>query len=291
MKRSKVIITSLQTNQPCPLDLTHQNLSSYHGIQVRVFLYEGFVTDEECDHLLSLVSDNLDKPLVTENITGNGSSAAVSSHNGFELARGLDEVILRIEQRISAWTFLPNENGEDMRISHYHANADSEQPYQFNHNSSENAISELRIATILIFLSNVSRGGEIVFPSSKVEASNTRKRREFSSECASSSTFVVKHVKGSALLIFNLHPNATADESSLHRECLVLEGEKWSATKRIRVRTFDRKKQSPDSYEECTDEDDNCRQWAAMGECRRNAVYMLGTPDYYGSCRKSCGVC
>ena len=42
---------------------------------------------------------------------------------------------------------------------------------------------------------------------------------------------------------------------------------------------------------ECTDEDDSCPAWAAVGECQRNPVFMIGSPDYYGTCRKSCNAC
>lgn len=291
MKGLKLIISYIQRIQHFSLDLTPQNLSSYHGIPVRVFLYEGFISDEECDHLLSLVNGKLDKTLTTDNSTGDDSSReVVSSHNEFELVRGQDEIIVRIEERISAWTFLPNENGEGMQILHDRVSAASEPLYQYNQNSLENAIGGPRMATVLIFLSSVSQGGEIIFPKSKKEDSNTKNEKEVWSECASSG-FSVKHVRSNALLIFNLHLNATVDESSLHGGCSVLEGEKWSAIKSIHVRAFDRKKILSDSEEECTDEDENCPHWAAMGECQKNSVYMLGTPDYYGSCRKSCGVC
>ncbi|XP_020572657.1 probable prolyl 4-hydroxylase 7 isoform X2 [Phalaenopsis equestris] len=263
----------------------------------RVFLYEGFISNEECDHLLSLANvSKLNKPLAIDNSTGDGSSTFfVSSHSGLEHSKGQDEIILRIEERISAWTFLPNENGEDMQIFHYRVNEGSETLYQYNQGKIENGKAGPQIAAVLIFLSNVSLGGEIVFPKFKNRDYNTKNGKEMLSECASSG-FSVKHVRSNALLIFNLHPNATVDESSLHGGCSVREGEKWSAIKRIHVRAFDRneldrKKHSLDSKEECTDEDQNCSQWAAMGECQKNSVYMLGTSDYYGSCRKSCGVC
>lgn len=124
----------------------------------------------------------------------------------------------------------------------------------------------------------------------QMKDSNTKNEKEMRSGCASSG-FSVKHVKNNAVLVFNLHPNVTIDESSRHGRCSVLEGEKWSAIKRIHARGFDRKKLLSDSGEECVDEDENCPHWAAMGECQKNLVYMLGTPDYYGSCRKSCGLC
>lgn len=111
------------------------------------------------------------------------------------------------------------------------------------------------------------------------------------SPCAAATGYAVKPIRGSAVLFFNLHPDATPDETSLHGSCAVLDGEKWTATKWIHVRGFNTNNLTIVSDEGCTDEDVNCPNWAASGECQRNPVYMLGTPDYFGSCRKSCGAC
>lgn len=99
----------------------------------------------------------------------------------------------------------------------------------------------------------------------------------------------VKPVKGDALLFFNLHPNSTTDADSLHGSCPVIEGEKWSATKWIHVRSLDGEEEA--KTDECQDEHDMCSGWAAAGECAKNPEYMVGTRDSPGSCRKSCNVC
>ncbi|KAL0923862.1 hypothetical protein M5K25_004642 [Dendrobium thyrsiflorum] len=105
-----------------------------------------------------------------------------------------------------------------MQIFHYRTNEGSEPLYHGIQDNLENVIGGPRIATILIFLSNVSQGGEIIFPKSKIKDSNSKNGKEMMSECASTG-FAVKHVKSNALLIFNLHPNATVDESSLLGGC------------------------------------------------------------------------
>lgn len=98
----------------------------------------------------------------------------------------------------------------------------------------------------------------------------------------------VKPQKGDALLFYSLHPDATTDPLSLHGSCPVIEGEKWSATKWIHVRSFDRPFASNGN---CTDENENCSMWAAAGECERNRHYMVGSKVDKGFCRKSCKVC
>lgn len=112
------------------------------------------------------------------------------------------------------------------------------------------------------------------------------------SDCSKGNN-ILKPVKGNAVLFFSLHPSASPDDSSFHARCPVLDGEMWSATKFFYARPVSGKKVSftSDGGEECTDEDDNCTSWAAMGECQRNPVYMVGSPDYYGTCRKSCNAC
>lgn len=100
----------------------------------------------------------------------------------------------------------------------------------------------------------------------------------------------VKPEKGDALLFFSLHPDATTDTNSLHGSCPVIEGEKWSATKWIHVRSFDRPAKGSEN-EDCTDKNEHCPKWAAAGECKKNAIYMLGSEGLPGFCRKSCGVC
>lgn len=100
----------------------------------------------------------------------------------------------------------------------------------------------------------------------------------------------VKPMKGDALLFFSLHPDATTDTRSLHGSCPVIEGEKWSATKWIHVRSFDRLEKQP-ATDDCLDENINCPLWAKDGECEKNPVYMVGSETNPGFCRKSCKVC
>lgn len=82
--------------------------------------------------------------------------------------------------------------------------------------------------------------------------------------------------------------DATPDRFSLHTACPVVRGEKWSAAKWIRVGSFDRviRKSS-----DCINEHAMCYEWAASGECLKNARYMVGDVENFGSCRLACGVC
>ncbi|CAN0924404.1 Probable prolyl 4-hydroxylase 4 [Linum grandiflorum] len=192
----------------------------------RAFLYKGFLSDAECDHLIELARDSLEKSMVADDESGKSIESEIRTSSGTFLSKAqvlllnvaaefsyccfglMDEVVTAIEQRIATWTFLP----------------------------------------------------------------------------------VVKPEKGDALLFFSLHPDATTDPASLHGSCPVIEGEKWSATKWIHVRSFE---ESIAQLREggCRDENENCEKWAKAGECEKNPQYMVGTDQSVGFCRKSCKVC
>lgn len=99
---------------------------------------------------------------------------------------------------------------------------------------------------------------------------------------------VVKPRKGDALLFFSLEPNAIPDTNSLHGGCPVIEGEKWSATKWIHVDSFSK---NLANIGNCTDQNESCERWAALGECTKNPEYMVGSPELPGYCRRSCRMC
>lgn len=66
----------------------------------------------------------------------------------------------------------------------------------------------------------------------------------------------------------------------------------WCATKVFYAKAIaDMKVPSQVDTSDCSDEDESCPKWAAIGECQRNSVFMIGSPDYYGTCRKSCSAC
>ncbi|XP_062106734.1 probable prolyl 4-hydroxylase 7 [Humulus lupulus] len=253
----------------------------------RAFLYKGFLSEEECDHLINLAKDKLEKSMVADNESGKSIMSEVRTSSGMFLQKSQDKIVADIEARIAAWTFLPQENGESMQILHYENGEKYEPHFDYFHDKANQELGGHRVATVLMYLSNIAKGGETIFPNS--EGKLTQPKDDSLSECAKNG-YAVKPYKGDALLFFSLHPDSTTDPSSLHGSCPVIEGEKWSATKWIHVRSFDKPMKRLGS-DGCTDENASCPLWAKTGECEKNPVYMVGSEKGPGFCRKSCNAC
>ncbi|KAK6128348.1 hypothetical protein DH2020_037908 [Rehmannia glutinosa] len=225
--------------------------------------------------------------MVVDHETGKSIESEDRTSSGMFLAKAQDEIVSGIEAKIAAWTFLPQENGEAMQILRYELGQKYDPHFDFFNDKANLEFGGNRVATVLMYLSDVEKGGETVFPTS--EAKDRQLKGEDWSDCAKMG-YAVKPRKGDALLFFSLHPNATTDDSSLHGSCPVIEGEKWSATKWIHVRSFDMPL-TQWTVSGCVDENPNCEAWAVRGECEKNPLYMVGSKGVIGNCRKSCKVC
>jgi len=256
----------------------------------RAFVYRGFLSEEECDHLTSLAKKELKRSAVADSGSGESLVSEVRTSSGMFIPKGKDAIISRIEDKIAAWTFLPKENGEDMQVLRYEPGEKYDPHFDFFQDKINIIRGGHRVATVLMYLTDVSKGGETVFPSAEEDTHRRISsiiKDDTLSDCAKKG-IAVKPKRGDALLFFSLTPHAVPDTRSLHAGCPVIEGEKWSATKWIHVDSFDKPRQSS---ENCVDENPRCGEWAANGECKNNPIYMAGSLDSLGACRKSCKVC
>ncbi|KAF3330219.1 prolyl 4-hydroxylase subunit alpha-1-like protein [Carex littledalei] len=202
----------------------------------RIFLYKGFLSNEECDHIIKLSKSKLGKSMVVDNESGNSVMSEVRTSSGMFLDKRQDEVIARIEERIATWTLLPEENAENIQVLRYDLTEKYDAHFDYFSDKHNQARGGHRYATVLMYLSDVEMGGETVFPDA--EGWESQPKDNTFSDCAKGG-LAVKPVKGDAVLFYSLHPNGVPDPKSLHASCPVLKGEKWSAPKWIRVRSFD----------------------------------------------------
>ncbi|GAB4826350.1 hypothetical protein Ancab_009216 [Ancistrocladus abbreviatus] len=245
----------------------------------RVFIYKGFISDEECDHLVSLEQQKKEASGLGNNNKGLGTRSDLDIE---------DNIVSRIEEKISTWTLLPRENSSPLQVLRY-GHEEAKRRYDYFDNKPLLEAGQPLMATVILYLSNVTHGGEIFFPESELRNSGLKSKLW---SYSTKSSNLLKPIKGNAVLFFHVHPNASPDKSSSHERHPVTEGELLCATKHFYLRAISgRGVQFETDNSECTDEDESCPKWAALGECQRNPVFMVGSPDYYGTCRKSCNVC
>ncbi|CAL1394663.1 unnamed protein product [Linum trigynum] len=202
----------------------------------RAFVYHNFLSKEECEYLISLAKPHMVKSTVVDSETGKSKDSRVRTSSGTFLARGRDKVVREIEKRIADFTFIPVEHGEGLQILHYEVGQKYEPHFDYFMDDYNTKNGGQRIATILMYLSDVEEGGETVFPSAKGNYSAVPWWNELS-ECGKKG-LSVKPKMGDALLFWSMKPDASLDPSSLHGGCAVIKGNKWSSTKWMRVNEY-----------------------------------------------------
>lgn len=199
----------------------------------RAFVYHNLLTQQECDYLIDLAKPHMEKSTVVDSETGKSKDSRVRTSSGTFLSRGRDKVIRNIERKIANFTFLPVEHGEGLQVLHYEVGQKYEPHFDYFQDEYNTRNGGQRMATILMYLSDVEEGGETVFPNAKGNISSVPWWDELS-ECGKGG-LSVKPKMGDALLFWSMNPDATLDPSSLHGGCPVIRGNKWSSTKWIRV--------------------------------------------------------
>ena len=191
----------------------------------RIYLLPNFLSNQECDHLIDISRMSLvPSTVIDENKASEGKFDPRRSSKGYFLTeKNRDQMVRKIEQRIAEVTQLPIENGEAFHILHYPLGAEYQPHYDyFNPNTPGGAAcmnnrGGQRVASVIMYLNTPEKGGETIFP------------------CAMIS---VTPKKGDAVLFYNLLPSSEVDPLSLHGGAPVLAGEKWIATKWIRLGVF-----------------------------------------------------
>ncbi|KAM0949809.1 putative procollagen-proline 4-dioxygenase [Dioscorea sansibarensis] len=175
----------------------------------RIFIYHNLLSNEECEYLIELALPHMQQSMVLDKSTGRNKSSRQRTSSGMFLRRGHDSIIQVIEKRIADFTFIPIEHGEGLQILHYEVGQKYDPHYDHFHNAD-------RIATVLMYLSDVEEGGETVFPLAK-NTMNSISRSSNLSECGKMG-LSVKPKKGDALLFWSLRPDGSLDTRSLHSE-------------------------------------------------------------------------
>lgn len=214
----------------------------------RIMALPNFLSAEECEHLIALASDNLmPSKVVTKKEDGTTTSTPSKSRtsSGFFLtdAFSQDPVVRAIDARMETVIHVPHGHAEALHILRYQI---GEKYLAHNDYFQEDAIKAdprgQRMATLLMYLSDVEEGGETNFPHAvpvqDLPMAILEKTGVLDWPACGESTSTgisVRPKKGSAVLFWDLKPDGTRDPASLHASCPVAKGEKWSGTHWIRT--------------------------------------------------------
>ncbi|CAK8561889.1 unnamed protein product [Lathyrus sativus] len=199
----------------------------------RAFLYHHFLTKEECEHLINIAKPNMHKSAVADSKTGKKLNSSVRTSSGTFIARGYDKIVKRIEKRIADFTFIPVEHGENLNVLHYEVGQKYDPHFDYFRDKYNTRNGGNRIATMLMYLSDVEEGGETLFPAAEVDFSSVPWWNELS-DCGKKG-LSIKPKMGNAILFWGMKPDSTLDPSSLHGACPVIKGDKWSCAKWMRM--------------------------------------------------------
>ncbi|PSS33064.1 Prolyl 4-hydroxylase 12 [Actinidia chinensis var. chinensis] len=124
----------------------------------RVFLYRGFLSEEECDRLISWTKRTKESSMKNGDDSGKVNSRKLSSWTEVSFSMD-DDIVARVEERISAWTFLPKGNGKPFQVLHIGLE-DAKEKYNYFGNKLMLELNEPLVATVVLYLSNVSQGDQ-----------------------------------------------------------------------------------------------------------------------------------
>lgn len=124
------------------------------------------MSPEECDHIISIGEPHVQR----SQVVGAKGNAVVSEHRtsyGTFLTRQArtDPILKSISKRIEQWTQLPESHGEAFYLLRYQLGQEYKAHMDWFSEEKVKTMKEgNRIATVLMYLSDVEEGGETYFP-------------------------------------------------------------------------------------------------------------------------------
>lgn len=206
---------------------SRSNLIQTVDREVRVFIrhsnplitvFEDVLSDNECDELIQISREKLKRSTIVDEVTG--AEKIINDRSSFGTSFTLCEnnLIAKLDKRISALMGSPIENGKGIQVLNYKNGAEYKPHYDFFSPDIKGSEKHLvnggqRISTLIMYLNNVIDGGETTFP--HVGLTVTPK-------------------KGCAVYFQYCDSEGNLDFSTLHGGLPVKRGEKWIATKWMR---------------------------------------------------------
>jgi prolyl 4-hydroxylase len=183
----------------------------------RVILFGGLLSNTECDELVTLSRSRMSASQVVDNDTGGETAHEGRTSSGFGFSRAATPLIDRIERRIAALLKWPLDQGEGLQILRYRVGQEYRPHYDYMDPALPGAPAFLarggqRVASLVMYLNTPLEGGATNFPDVGLEVAAN---------------------KGNA--VFFSYDRPHPGTKSLHGGMPVLKGEKWVATKWLRI--------------------------------------------------------
>jgi prolyl 4-hydroxylase len=188
----------------------------------RIVLFANLLSAEECEQLIEMSRGKLARSSVVNAETGNYDLHPHRTSSGTHFARGENELIVRVERRISELVQLPIERGEPLQILHYQPGGEYKPHFDYfdpAHPGNEAVLKHggQRVATLVMYLNDVEAGGSTIFPTVGLDVLPRR---------------------GNAVYFAYTTEQGELDARSLHGGSPVFAGEKWIATKWFRQNAY-----------------------------------------------------
>ena len=187
---------------------------------LEIFTIDNFATDEECDHLCSLILANHSRSMVS----GQGDKASVVDDFRTSSTSTLDTndpIVSNINTRMTLEVDMPVENGESVQGQLYEVGQQFKHHHDYFMDNSYNnhcLSSGQRVWTFMLYLNDVEEGGETNFK--EINQSFTPK-------------------KGMAVVWRDSHGTGKENPASLHAGMSVIKGQKMVITKWFRENKWD----------------------------------------------------
>ncbi|CAM8956894.1 unnamed protein product [Rhodiola kirilowii] len=197
----------------------------------RIVYFPNFATAEQCRKIIEIARPSLTpSTLALRKGDTEANTKDIRTSSGMFISASEDKtgILDLIESKIARATMIPKTHGESFNIlryeigQRYNSHYDAFNPAEYGPQKSQ------RVASFLLYLSDVEEGGETMFPfeNGMIEDPNYDFQK-----CVG---LRVKPRRGDGVLFYSVFPNGTIDETSLHGSCPVIRGKKWVATKWIR---------------------------------------------------------
>lgn len=187
-----------------------------------IAVLENVMTTAECWQLIELARPRLKPSTVVDPQTGADTVAEYRNSEGMFFRPGENDLVTRLDQRLSQIVGMPVENGEGLQVLRYGPGGHTAPHFDFLIPSNSANLASInrsgqRVATLMVYLNDVPRGGETVFPQAGL---------------------CVCPRGGNAVCFEYGNSRQQLDTRSLHAGLPVIEGEKWAVTKWMRSRRF-----------------------------------------------------